>query len=206
MEHLNLNIHKNEKVALLGPSGCGKSTLIKLLTGNYADYSGSICYDKTELHDIDSGKLRRLVAVIHQNAFIFNDTVRFNICLGETFSEEALMRALQLSGVDRFLPFVAGGLDGECGENGSHLSGGQRQRIALARALIRGVTVLILDEGVSAIDVVTANEIERELLDRKDLTLLTVTHRIRDGLTEQYDRVMVMKDGKVKEKNPLFYS
>lgn len=194
IEHLNLTVHKNEKVALIGPSGCGKSTLIKLLTGNYAGYSGSISYDGTELRDIDAEKLRKLLAVIHQNTFIFNETVRFNICLGEDFPEEALLRALRLSGVDRFLSSVDGGLDGGCGENGSRLSGGQRQRIALARALIRGVNVLFLDEGVSAIDVATANEIEGELLNMDGLTLISVTHRIKDGLTECYDRVIRMDD------------
>lgn len=200
LEHLDLTVHKNEKVALIGPSGCGKSTLIKLLTGNYASYSGSIRYDGMELHDIDAEKLRGLVTVIHQNTFIFNDTIRFNICLGEAFSEEDLQSALRLSGVDRFLSSIEGGLDGSCGENGSHLSGGQRQRIALARALARGVKVLILDEGVSAIDVATANEIESELLGMKDLTLLTVTHRIKDGLIGQYDRIIMIKDGMAAER------
>ena len=102
--------------------------------------------------------------------------------------------------MDRFLPAIAGGLDGSCGENGAHLSGGQRQRIALARALIRGVKVLILDEGVSAIDVAAANEIEGELLDMEELTLLTITHRIRDGLVERYDRVLEMESGMLRER------
>lgn len=199
LEHLDLTLYKNEKMALIGPSGCGKSTLIKLISGNYTDYTGAIRYDGTELHDLDNRKLRDLVTVIHQNTFLFNDTLRFNICLGEEFSEEELQRALHLSGVDRFFPSVAGGLDGSCGENGGHLSGGQRQRIALARALIRGVKMLILDEGVSAIDVAAANEIEGELLDMEELTLLTITHRIRDGLMERYDRVLEMKDGALAE-------
>lgn len=203
LEHLDLTLRKNEKVALIGPSGCGKSTLIKLLSGNYADYTGAICYDGTELHDLDNRTLRDLVTVIHQNTFLFNDTLRFNICLGEEFSEEELQKALRLSGVDRFLPAVEGGLDGGCGENGGHLSGGQRQRIALARALIRGVKVLILDEGVSAIDVAAANEIEGELLDMEELTLLTITHRIRDGLMERYDRVLEMRDGRLEERRGL---
>ena len=91
-------------------------------------------------------------------------------------------------------------MEGQCGENGSQLSGGQRQRIALARAMIRGVQFLILDEGVSAIDVATANEIEQELLDMQDLTLLTITHRIKDGLTSQYDRVLLLENGRLAEK------
>lgn len=203
IEQLNFTIRKNEKIALIGASGCGKSTLIKLLSGNYAKYSGTICYDGVELHDLNIQELRKLVTVIHQNTFLFNDTIRFNICLGEIFSEESMQNALHLSGVDRFLPNIPNGLDGECGENGAQLSGGQKQRIALARALIRGVKVLILDEGVSAIDVETANEIEQELLNLKELTLLTITHRIKDGLTEQYDRVLILENGKLEERNRI---
>ncbi len=192
-------LKKNEKVALIGPSGCGKSTLIKLLTGSYAGYTGEIRYDGTEIRDISPEKLKGLVTVIHQNTFIFNDTIRFNICLGEDFQKEALERALSLSGVDRFLPSISEGLDGSCGENGSCLSGGQRQRIALARALVRGVNLLILDEGVSAIDVATANEIESELLAMQDLTLLTVTHRIKDGLIDRYDRIVTINEGTLSD-------
>lgn len=200
LDKLNLSISKNEKVVLIGASGCGKSTLIKLLSGNYSDYTGSICYDNIELHKLDLLSLQRQLVVIHQNTFIFNNSIRFNICLDEEFSEEILEKALQASGVNRFLSMVPGGLDGQCGENGSKLSGGQKQRIALARALIRGANILILDEGVSAIDVETANEIEQELLNMKDLTLVTITHRIKDGLTEQYDRVLVMENGKLRSE------
>lgn len=200
LKQVSLRLKKNEKLALIGPSGCGKSTLIKLLTGNYSTYTGEILYDGTELRDIAPENLRKLATVIHQNTFIFNDTIRFNICLGEDFPEDALQRALSLSGVDRFLPSISGGLDGSCGENGSKLSGGQRQRIALARALIRGVNLLILDEGVSAIDVATANEIESELLAMPDLTLLTVTHRIKDGLIDRYDRIVTIKDGALEAR------
>lgn len=195
INHLDFTIRKNEKIALIGPSGCGKSTLIKLISGTYAGYNGTICFDGTELRELDIQKLHRLVTVIHQNTFIFNDSIRFNICLGESFPEETLQQALRISGVDRFLPTIPGGLDGVCGENGSQLSGGQKQRIALARALIRGIRVLILDDGVSAIDVETANEIEQELLENESLTLLTITHRIKDGLLKQYDRVLQMREG-----------
>lgn len=197
---LQLTIQKGEKLALTGASGCGKSTLVQLLSGNYSGYQGEICYDGAELRGLDIGELRKMIAVIHQKTFLFNDTIRYNICLGEPFSEDALDNALRLSGVDKFLPRITDGLDGQCGEDGANLSGGQRQRIALARALIRGIDFLILDEGVSAIDARTANEIEQELLDMENLTLLTITHRIRDGLLERYDRVLYMDEGRIVER------
>ena len=200
IRHLNFTIGKNEKVVLIGPSGCGKSTLIKLLSGYFPGYSGTISYDDQELRELDVEKLQGLVTVIQQNTFIFNDTIRFNICMGENFPEKQLQQVLALSGVDRFVKDIPDGLEGKCGERGSRLSGGQRQRIAIARALIRGVKMLILDESVSAIDVKTANEIEQELLDNPNLTLLTITHRIKDGLIDQHDRIVLMEDGKLKEK------
>ena len=111
-----------------------------------------------------------------------------------------VLTGMKLSGVDKFLPHITDGVDGQCGEDGANLSGGQKQRIALARALIRGIDFLILDEGVSAIDARTANEIEQELLDMENLTLLTITHRIRDGLLERYDRVLYMDEGRIVER------
>jgi len=190
LTNMSLSINKNEKLALTGPSGAGKTTLIKLLSGDYAGYTGKIVYDGTCLRDLDINKLRRLMTVIHQNTFIFNESIRYNICLGEEFSDVEMEKALRLSGVCKFIQSVHGGLDGDCGEKGVNLSGGQKQRIAIARALIRGAKFLVLDEGVSAVDVETANEIEQELLDMADLTLLTVTHRIKDGLLDNYDRVI----------------
>lgn len=195
----DLSINKKEKLALVGASGCGKSTFIKLLSGNYSDYQGGICYDGVELRQLDILELRKIVTVIHQNTHIFNDTIRYNICLGEEFPEEDFENALRLSGVDGFLPSVTGGVDGLCGEDGANLSGGQKQRIALARALVRGIDFLILDEGVSAIDVESANAIEQDLLDMENLTLLTITHRIKDGLLVDYDRVLTMDEGRVTE-------
>lgn len=188
LKDLNMCIHKGEKVALIGPSGCGKSTLIKLLSGSYCGYTGQIFYDGAELKHLDSGKLKKLVTVIHQQTFIFNDTIRYNICLGEVFSEAELDRAVKLSGVEKFLPSIVGGIDGSCGEDGANLSGGQKQRIAIARALIRTTPFLILDEGTSALDAQTAEEIESELMAIPNLTVLTITHHLHNG--EQYDQII----------------
>ncbi|MCL2404790.1 MAG: ABC transporter ATP-binding protein/permease [Defluviitaleaceae bacterium] len=195
LSNLSFELKKNEKVALIGSSGGGKTTLIKLLCGKYATYSGEIFYDNDEIKALDNMQLRKLIAIIPQHVYIFNETIHYNICLGEDFSDDDLNRAVQLSGVNKFLPQMPSGIDTGCGEGGNNLSGGQKQRIALARALIRGIDFLILDEGVSAIDVETANEIEQELLNKNELTLLTITHRIKDGLIDSYDRVVRLDNG-----------
>ena len=185
-------IRVGEKIAITGASGAGKTTLIKLLGGEYASYTGNILYDGINIKDINLAALRRLMVVVHQHTYIFNASLQYNICLGEEFPQAEIDRALQQSGVAKFLPDLENGLDTPCGENGGNLSGGQKQRIAIARALLRGAKFLVLDEGVSAVDVETANEIEQELLDMPSLTLLTVTHRIKDGLLEKYDRIIEM--------------
>ncbi len=200
LQELSFSIRKGEKIALVGPSGCGKSTLVKLISGNYENYNGGIYFDKVELRKLDQRQIRKIVAVIQQQTYLFNDSIRNNICLGEDFTESALQRALSLSGVEQFLPDITGGLNGNCGEDGINLSGGQKQRVALARALIRGIDFLILDEGTSAIDVNTANRIEAELLNMRGLTLLTITHRIKDSLLDKYDAVLVMDGGKISER------
>ena len=200
LRDVNFTLNKGEKTALVGPSGCGKTTLIRLISGNYNDYQGGIYFDGVERKEVSMPQMRNLLAVIHQQTFIFNDTIRNNICLGEKFTDEELSNALSISGVSKFIANIDGGIDGFCGEDGVNLSGGQKQRIALARALIRGVDFLILDEGTSAIDVETANSIEKELLNMQDLTLLTITHRIKDGLLLNYDSVIVMENGQIKER------
>jgi len=190
ISNFNFYANKNEKIVLIGPSGSGKTTLLKLICGVYTGFAGNISYDGVPISELSQVSLRKLVTVVHQHTFIFNETIRFNICLGEDFADKELNNALNKSGVQNFLSSIENGIDGYCGENGSSLSGGQKQRIALARALIRKSKFIILDEGVSAVDVETANEIEQELLNIEDLTLITVTHRIKDGLVDRYDRIV----------------
>lgn len=154
-------------------------------------YSGRICYDDLDLSDADSESICRIAAVIHQDVFLFDDTIRNNICLFDDFSDEAFRRALQLSGVSKFIDQLEGGADYQVGQRGEFLSGGQRQRIAIARALIRNTSFLILDEGTSALDEQTAQKIESELLDIPELTLLTITHHLH--APHNYHQVISLK-------------
>ncbi len=119
----------------------------RLLFGDYPDYGGGIFYDGTELREINRDRLNRVAACIHQYVFLFDDTVRNNICLFDGFSDGQFDRAVRTSGVRKFIETLPEGAEYVVGEHGERLSGGQKQRIAIARALIRNTNFLILDEG-----------------------------------------------------------
>ncbi|MFP4978324.1 ABC transporter ATP-binding protein [Paenibacillus sp. CN-4] len=197
---VHLTLRKGRKYALVGPSGCGKSTLVKLLTGYYEGYEGRIVYDGADLRDLDQELLRQMVSTIHQNVYMFDSDIRYNICLHEEYDEQELNRAVLTSGIHKFLSYLPNGLQSPAGENGSQLSGGQRQRIAVARALIRNKPILILDEGTSAIDRQTGYEIESKLLALPELTLITITHNMNDELLSQYDEIIYMEEGQIQEQ------
>lgn len=196
---LNLSIHKNKKYAIVGKSGCGKSTLVKLLTGYYSDYQGKISYDDNNLMELKIQELNRMISTIHQSVYMFDESVRENICLYETYTEEELADALDKSGVTQFLGSLTDGISTLVGENGKNLSGGQKQRIAVARALIRKKPILILDEGTSAVDMQNAYDIEKSLLEVNDLTLITITHNMNYDILSLYDEILYMENGKVEE-------
>lgn len=193
LKHLSLTLCRGGKYALTGGSGSGKSTLIRLLLGDYPDYEGGIYYDGTELKELNRDRLHQVAACIHQDVFLFDDTIRNNICLFEEFSEEQFAWALKTSGVSKFTDTFPEGASYQVGERGERLSGGQKQRIAIARALIRNTDFLILDEGTSALDEQTAVEIENELLKMEDLTLLTITHHLHKP--EEYNEVFTLSEG-----------
>jgi len=199
LQDVSVSFARGKKYAIIGGSGCGKSTLVKLLTGYYSKYEGEIAYDGVDLHQLDMEKLGELSATIHQNIYLFDETIRDNICLHRDYGDEELQRALTISGVDLFLGADAKDLSDPVGENGAHLSGGQRQRIAVARALILNKPLLILDEGTSSLDLQTAYDIESRLLKEDDLTLLTITHALNPELLQSYDHIIFMKDGAIAE-------
>lgn len=203
LTNVNLTLHKNKKYAIVGHSGCGKTTLVKLLTGSDASYEGSIAYDAAELRKLDITKLQPMIAVIHQNIYMFDGSIRKNICLDEPFAEHEVERAIEASGVLQFLGKTPDGLLSQVGENGANLSGGQRQRIAVARALIRNKPILILDEGTSSVDMQTAYDIEKKLLDIDSLTLITITHNLSEDLLGLYDQIIYMENGRIEEAGSL---
>ena len=201
LSDITLKLERGKKYAIMGQSGCGKSTLLKLLTGYLDHYDGAILYDGQELQTLNPDMVAALSAVIHQNVYLFHESIRENILLHEEFTEQELASAIENSGVSMFLLEKEGGLGYVVGENGGALSGGQKQRITLARALIRHAPLLILDEGTSALDQKTAFEIENHLLKNHDITLLTITHNPNADLMMRYDEIYYMENG-VLEKQP----
>lgn len=203
LKDVSLELQKDKKYAVVGPSGSGKSTLIRLLTGTYPGYNGKICFDGQDLRSLDIKKLRGMMSVIHQNTYMFSGSIRENICLHRSFSENEQDTALSVSGVKLFLDGTSDGLESFVGENGNSLSGGQRQRIAVARALIQKTPLLVLDEGTASIDKQTAYSIESSLLNINDLTLITITHDLNPELLGQYDQIIFVKDGEICEMGSL---
>lgn len=137
--------------------------------------------------------------MIHQNIYLFNETIYDNICLHETYSSNQINYVLKQSGLSQFINQLPNRLLYEIKENGANLSGGQRQRVAVARALIRNKPLLILDESTSSIDKQTAYDIEKNLLTIKNLTLLTITHNLDKELLKLYDTIIFMDAGKIIE-------
>lgn len=200
LDDCDVAFEKGKKYALVGASGCGKTTLVKLLCAGYGSYTGSISVDGKELRSLDVDKLLALVSVIHQDVYLFDETIGENIDLHRDYREGEWGRALSISGVDRFLAQTESGLETPVGENGIGLSGGQRQRVAVARALIERKPILVLDEGTSAVDARTAYDIETALLDLDDLTVITITHHLAPDLLRRYDAVLYMEQGKIAER------
>lgn len=189
LEDRNLRFEKGKKYALTGPSGCGKSTLLKLLLGWLPDYTGTIRFDGTDARDYTPEQLQRQMSYIEQDVFLFNTTIRENITLGEEFTDEQMERALGDSALTGDLAHMPEGLDTVVGEEGSNLSGGQKQRVAIARALIHDCSILLIDEGTSALDQKNADIVEQSLLSNPDLTLILISHHLTAERKKQFDRV-----------------
>lgn len=189
LRDLTLQFKKGGKYALTGPSGCGKSTLLKLLLGWLPGYTGSIRFDAQEARTFTPEQLQQQMSYIEQNVFLFNSTIRDNITLGETFTDEQLQKALRDSALSGDLASMPDGLDTVVGEEGGNLSGGQKQRVAIARALIHNRSILLVDEGTSALDQKNADIVEKSLLANPDLTLILVSHHLTPDRKEQFTQV-----------------
>lgn len=195
----SLKIQKGQKVGLVGLSGSGKSTLISLLLRLYPVEQGQILIDGVDINKWDLKALRALFALVSQDVFLFNDTVRENLSTGNNDSEERIRAALEVSYAADFISQLPAGLETSIGDRGLRLSGGQGQRLTIARAFLRNRDVLLFDEATSALD----NESEKivqaaleQVAGHK--TVIAVAHRL--STLKNYDRIVVMKEGRKIEE------
>lgn len=186
---LDLQFNIGGKYVIVGKSGCGKSTLLKLLLGQLTGYQGKILFDGLEAADYDQESFYKQMAYIEQNVFLFNTTIRRNITLDDSFDDFELEEALRKSALLQDISCFPEGIETVVGENGKNLSGGQKQRIAIARAFIHNRSILLVDEGTSALDRANALMIEDSLLSCKDLTVIIVSHHLIEENMHKYDTV-----------------
>ena len=189
LANCSLRFAKGGKYALTGPSGCGKSTVLKLILGWLPDYQGSIRFDGQDARSFTQDQLLGQMSYIAQDVFLFNTTIRDNITLGTPYTDELLERAIRGSALDGDLANMPLGLNTPVGENGSNLSGGQKQRVAIARALIHNRSILLVDEGTSALDQKNADIVEESLLKNPDLTLILVSHHLTPERKAMFTKV-----------------
>lgn len=198
IKDITFSFEKNKKYIIVGNSGGGKSTLLGLINGSLEGYKGNITIDGKRIEDIDPKSLNRLISIIHQNIFLFDDTIRNNITLfDDTITEKYLEEIIHIVGLEDLINKK--GIDGKVGENGEFLSGGEKQRIAIARALIKKAKILLLDEATAALDLENSFNIENMILKIPDLTLIVVSHKFVKENLNKYDNILAIKDGQLKE-------
>ena len=199
LDHVNLVIEKGQNVAFVGPSGSGKSTVVNLLMRFFDPQQGAVRYDGYDVRGVTQESLRANIAIVFQENFLFNISLRENIRIGRlNASDEDIADAARGAEIHDFIQTLPQGYDTLAGERGGRLSGGQRQRIGIARALLRNPPILILDEATSALDPTTEASINATLHRiAKNRTVISVTHRL--GSVTGCDRIFVMDRGQVVE-------
>lgn len=199
---INLQIKKGEKVAVLGRNGSGKTTLVKLASGLFGSTDGIVMYDGVDTKQIHNDDLSRSIGIVLQDVQLFSGSILENITMGrEGISEQDIVDAAKVTGLDEFLGKVPGGYEMVLQDKGNGLSGGQRQAIAITRALVHKPTHYIFDEPTSAMDMNSEQYFIRNFKEiYQDTTLIVVSHRM--PLVNLVDRIVVMDDGKIIDDGP----
>lgn len=194
---INAEFEAGKAYALVGGSGSGKSTLLNLLMAAETNYSGHILADGIELSDISTESLYGTMAAIQQNVFVFNASIKDNVSMFHDFPKTEMDEAIARAHLGALIR--ERGEDYLCGENGSGLSGGEKQRISIARSLLKKSSVLLADEVTAALDAQTAHRVSSDILDLQGITRIVVTHTLEESLLRRYDKIFVLRSGRIEE-------
>lgn len=194
---INAEFEAGKAYALVGVSGSGKSTLLNLLMAAETNYSGHILADGIELSDISTESLYGTMAAIQQNVFVFNASIKDNVSMFRDFPKTEMDEAIARAHLGALIR--ERGEDYLCGENGSGLSGGEKQRISIARSLLKKSSVLLADEVTAALDAQTAHRVSSDILDLQGITRIVVTHTLEESLLRRYDKIFVLRGGRIEE-------
>ncbi|ADD03744.1 ABC-type transport system ATP-binding/permease protein (probable substrate multidrug/lipids) [Natrialba magadii ATCC 43099] len=196
---ISFELEKGEFIGFVGQSGAGKSTIISLLARMYEPDSGEIRANGRSIHEMDVDKWRSKIAVVRQNPFIFNDTLRYNLTIGNRDVTDAeLDRVCETAKVDEYLGEMPDGYETQLGDDGVRLSGGQKQRVALARALLKDADLLVLDEATSDLDSNLEQQVQEaiENMDR-EYAMVGIAHRL--STVKNADRIYTVEAGEIIE-------
>jgi len=200
LRNFSLAVRPGESVALVGHSGAGKTTLVSLLLRFYSPSAGRIFVDDYPIDQVSTASLRRQIALVHQEPFLFSTTVGENILYGKPgASAEAVVSAARAANIHDFILTLPQGYDTLVGQRGMALSGGQRQRIALARAFLKDAPILLLDEATTSVDAESEALIQEALAKlMAGRTTIIIAHRLAS--LQHADRLAVLEDGQIVEE------
>lgn len=199
LNRINIKIEKGEKIAIVGPSGSGKNTLLKLISSEIKPDEGKVKLNNKDIFLLSKKEISKFIARIDQDIFLFDTSIKNNISLySEDIKDEDIEYWSNKLKINEMLENFDMSID-TVGENGEKLSGGQKQQIAILRALVRNTPILVLDEINSSIDNRLSFKIEEVLLGLKDITIVSVTHKMNKNILKLYDNIIVLKDNEISE-------
>jgi subfamily B ATP-binding cassette protein MsbA len=199
LENINLCVNRGQVVALVGSSGAGKSTLVSLIPRLYDISEGAIEIDGVDIREFTQRSLRQNIAVVTQETFLFNDSIRNNILYGNpSAGDDQVMEAARTALAHEFIMQFPMRYETLVGERGQRLSGGERQRISIARAILRNAPILVLDEATSALDSESEKLVQRAVANlMRDRTTFVIAHRL--STIQRADLIVVLEDGRIRE-------
>ncbi len=198
LKNISFHIRPGETLGIMGLTGAGKTTLINLLGRFYEPWEGEILIDGIDIKSIDLRILRENLSYVPQDIFLFSETIKENLSLGENIKEEKILQVLKDTRAYNFVKNLSENLETVIGERGLGLSGGQKQRLTIARALIRPSKILILDDVTSSLDMETELYIQRALEKYKEITKIIITHRV--SAVKNSKEIIILEKGEIVER------